>query len=429
MELDDQFFRREFGRLVAALTRHFGMRNLALAEDAAQDAFSKAVEVWKYRGVPENPSAWLMTTAKNRALDILRHQRVSRTANVEIGLMQEIESSVEPISEHAYSSKEINDDLLRTMFSCCHAQLPEEAHVSLILNILCGFSVDEVASTLLSSHNAIEKRLTRAKKTLAQSKKLFDLANTAEFYDRLPSVHRALYLLFSEGYHGGSPDNVIRSNLCREAIRLSSILIDNPYGKTTATCALSALMCFNAARLPSRLDSAGHLTSLSAHDRSVWNQELLGEGFRLFQLSSQGAEFSEYHLEAAIAAQHASAKSIGDTNWRAIVGLYDRLLELHRSPVIELNRAIALGQIVGPEQALEAIAAINNVERLSGYPFFYAALGEFELRRGNLDQAKTHFHSAKAVARNPLERDFFERRVESVTIPLNRLPIEDVNSP
>lgn len=418
MELDDQFFRREFGRLVATLTRHFGMKNLALVEDAVQDAFSKALEVWKYRGVPENPSAWLMTAAKNRALDILRHQRASRNATAEIGLMQDIESNMGTVVDESYSRGEIKDDLLRTMFSCCHSKLPEEAHVALILNILCGFSVSEIASALLSSHSGVEKRLTRAKKTLALSKKLFDVTNTKEFYDRLPSVQRALYLLFNEGYHGGSPDNAIQSDLCREAIRLSSILLGNPFGRTTVTCALSALMCFNAARLPGRLDKEGHLTSLSTHDRSHWNQELLGEGFRLFELSSQGADFSEYHLEAAIAAQHASANGLEDTDWQAIVKLYDRLLELHQSPVIELNRAIAIGQNAGPEEALEAIAAISDVKRLFDYPFYYAALGEFELRRGNSEIAKTYFQSARTVARNPIEQEFFHRRMKGIEVNL-----------
>src|SRR6202030_1360368 len=193
MEPGDHLFRREAGRMVATLTRIFGVHNLALAEDVVQDAFCRALEVWKFRGVPENPSAWLMTTAKNRALDALRRERTARTYAPELGRLLESEWTLVPVVEELFTNHTIKDDLLRMMFSCCNPRLPEEAQVALILNILCGFSVSEVAGAFVSTHAAIEKRIIRAKKLLAASKKLFDVASAAEFSARLPSVHRALY--------------------------------------------------------------------------------------------------------------------------------------------------------------------------------------------------------------------------------------------
>jgi RNA polymerase sigma-70 factor (ECF subfamily) len=217
MELTEHLFRHEWGRMVAAVTRIFGVHNLALAEDVVQEAFCRAIEVWAFRGVPENPPAWLMATAKNRALDALRRERTGRTYAPELGRLLESEWTRAPVIEDAFGPHAIKDDLLRMMFSCCHPQLAEEAQVALILHILCGFSVDEIASALVSTHAAIEKRLTRGKKTLAQSKKLFDVTAPADCSSRLPSVHTALYLLFNEGYHGANPEFAVRSDLCREA--------------------------------------------------------------------------------------------------------------------------------------------------------------------------------------------------------------------
>jgi len=228
MEPSDHLFRRESGRMVAALTRIFGVHNLTLAEDVVQEAFCRAVEVWKLRGVPENPSAWLMATAKNCALDALRRERTARTFAPEVGRLFESEWTLAPAIEELFGPNAIRDDLLRMMFSCCHPRLPEEAQVALILHILCGFSVDEIAGAFVSTHSAIEKRITRAKKVLAESKRLFDVTASADFSARLPAVHQALYLLFNEGYHGASPETAVRSELCREAMRLTAILLDHP---------------------------------------------------------------------------------------------------------------------------------------------------------------------------------------------------------
>jgi RNA polymerase sigma factor (sigma-70 family) len=413
MPLDDHLFRRQAGRMVATLTRIFGVHNLALAEDVVQDAFCRALEVWKFRGVPENPSAWLMAVAKNRALDVLRRERSARTFAPELGRLLESEWTLAPVVEEMFGAESIKDDQLRMMFSCCHPRLPEEAQVALMLHILCGFSVNEIASALFSTHAAIEKRISRAKKVLAGSKKLFEIAEPKDFPTRLAAVQRALYLLFNEGYHGSSPESAVRSELCEEAMRLVALLIEDRSARTPATHALAALMCLLAGRLPARVDGSGNLTSLFDQDRSLWNRDLIAEGQRLLDRSAQGSELTEYHVEAAIASVHAIARDADDTNWGQIVSLYDRLLALRPSPVVALNRAIAIAQRDGSERGLEEIRAIDRQERLASYPFYSAAIGELELRRGNHRASRENFAAALGLARNAMERRFLKQRLDA----------------
>src|SRR6516165_9330561 len=411
MEPSEHLFRHEAGRMVATLTRIFGTRNIALAEDVVQDAFCRAFEVWKVRGVPENPSAWLMATAKNRAIDALRRERTARTFEPELSRLIQSEWTLAPGVEELFSANKIKDDSLRMMFSCCHPRLGEEAQVALMLNILCGFSVGEIASAFVTTHAATEKRLTRAKKVLAGSKPLFDIEAPADFSARLPAVHRALYLLFNEGYHGASAETAVRVELCREAMRLTALLLEHPLGTTPVTYALSGLMCLGAARLPARVDASGNLISLFDQDRSQWDQELIAEGLKFLELSAAGSELTQYHVEAAIASVHAYARRTQDTDWEAVVSLYDRLMTIRPSPIVALNRAIAIAQNEGPERGLEEIRSITDCDRLAAYPFYSAALGELELRRGRYETACEHFRSALALARNPMERRFLDRRL------------------
>jgi RNA polymerase sigma-70 factor (ECF subfamily) len=399
--------------MVAALIRVFGFHNLELAEDVVQDAFCRAVEVWKFRGPPENPAAWLMATAKNRAIDVLRRERTARTYAPELGRLLESEWTLRPVLDDLFHPYALKDDLLRMMFSCCHPRLAEEAQVALMLHILCGFSVDEVAGAFVASHAAIEKRIARAKHTLARSGRLVDVTDAAEVTRRLPAVQRALYLLFNEGYHGACAESAIRAELCHEAIRLAGVLREHPAAAAPSTFALAALMHFHAARLPARVDAQGDLSSLFDQDRSKWDRALLGRGERLLEGSASGVEVTEYHVEAAIAWMHTSAARAEDTDWRGIAALYDTLLTFRSSPVIALNRAIAVAQHAGPQQGLAEIQAIPNVERLASYPFYSAALGELHLRNGNAAAARGHFQAALKLARNAMERRFFGQRLEA----------------
>jgi RNA polymerase sigma-70 factor (ECF subfamily) len=377
-----------------------------------QDACCRALEVWEAGGVPENPSAWLMATAKNRALDIVRRERTARAFAPEMGRLLETEWTLAPLVDEAFAAETIRDEQLRMMFSCCHPRLPEEAQLALILNILCGFGAREIANALLTGRAAIEKRIARGKQVLAEARRLFDLGD-AEFAARLSTVRRALYLLFNEGYHGASAVSAVRAELCAEALRLTALLREHPPAATPATDALAALMCLHAARLPARTDAAGDLSGLVEQDRSRWDARLISEGLALLERSAVGEEVTPYHIESAIAAVHAGARTLEETDWRSIVSLFDRLMEIGPSPVVALNRAIAIGQRDGAARGLEALAAIADRERLSRYPFYPAAQGELELRRGDRVAAGKHFQAALGLARNEAERRFLEKRLRS----------------
>ncbi|MGI8736254.1 MAG: RNA polymerase sigma factor [Candidatus Eremiobacter antarcticus] len=398
--------------MVAALTRIFGVHNLALAEDVVQDAFCRALEVWKFQGVPQNSSAWLMRTAKNRAIDVLRRERRVRAFAPELEGLLESEWTLVPTVDELLTANAIKDDQLRMMFSCCQPRLREQAQVALVLHLLCGFTVGEIANAFLSGRAAIEKRISRAKKVLAGSKRLFDLTDR-DFKARLSAVQRALYLLFNEGYHGASSESAVRAELCAEAMRLTSLLIDHPLTSIPSTRALYALMCLNAARLPARVDSDGNLTTLYVQDRSRWNRGLLTQGLRLMDSAAAGPELSEYHVEAAIAAVHAGASGVGETDWASIVALYDTLMSIRQTPVVGLNRGVGVAQDEGPTRGLEEIHAIRDRHRLASYPFYQAALGELELRAGNIQVARAHFEGAHALARNSMERTFMQQRIDA----------------
>lgn len=412
-DINDHLFRHESGRMVAALTRIFGVHNLPLAEDVVQHAFLRAMDVWKLRGVPENPSAWLMATAKNRALDILRNERTAITFAPELGRLLDTEWTMAPIVQESFDAHTIRDAQLRMMFSCCHPQLPEDVQVALMLNILCGFGADEIAGAFLVKRSAMEKRITRGKKTLATSKRLFDLTDD-EFVPRLESVRRGLYLLFNEGYHGASAKFAVRRELCQEAMRLVGMLSEHDASNTPETKALAALMCLNAARLRARVTTAGDVTALADQDRALWDAQLISQGVALLEEASVGATFSTYHIEAAIAATHAAAKRIDETNWPIIVLMYDRLMQIAPSPVVALNRAIAIGERDGAADGLAAVQAIADRDRLESYPFYFAALAEFHLRSDEFAEARSNFESALACSRNATERRFFRSRIENM---------------
>ncbi len=412
MELGERLFRHESGRIVAVLTRIFGLDNLAIAEDVLQDTFCRALEVWRLRGVPQNPSAWLMTAAKNRAIDVLRRERTARRLVPELTQLLESEWTMVPTVNAFFSTETIKDDQLRMMFSCCDPLLSEKAQVALTLNLLCGFTAGEIASSFLSKRSAIEKLVERAKKVLSTSKKLFDLADK-ELPERLSGVHRVLYLLFNEGYHGASAQKAVRAELCREAMRLAELLLHNPIVSTPASSALCALMYLNAARLPARVDGDGELISLEHQNRSLWDARLIAKGNDFLNRSASGSELSAYHIEAAIAAVHSKSARAEDTDWARIVWLYDTLMKIRPSPVVALNRAIAIAQKDGPEFGIAEIQAIAQSDRLASYPFLPAALAELELRAGQKESAREHFEAAVALARNPMERRFLELRVEA----------------
>ncbi|MGO4715283.1 RNA polymerase sigma factor [Bradyrhizobium sp. 2TAF24] len=411
MRSSDEIFRREAGPTRAVLVRIFGVHNLPLVEDVIQDAFCRALDVWNAKGMPDDPRAWLIATAKNCALDVLRRQRTAQRFAPELGRLLESEWTVAPVVNEFFAADAIQDSQLRMMFSCCHPRLSQQAQVALILNILCGFTVEEIAGAFVEGRSAVEKRIARAKHVLRGSKKLFDTAAPADFADRLPAVHRALYLLFNEGYHGACAQTAVRAELCREAMRLTAILLQHGSGATPVSYALSSLMCLHAARLPTRVDATGRLIALADQDRSRWDAELIREGMMLLELSARGLETSEYHLEAAIASFHVLAPRAEDTNWKDIIALYDALLVIKPSAVVALNRAIAIAEHEGAARGLEEISAIAQRDRMASYPFYWAALGELERRCGHDAEAREHHRKAASLARNPMEREYLQARI------------------
>jgi len=411
MDLEEHLFRHESGRLVSILTRLFGIQNLSLAEDVVQDAFCRALETWKLHGVPKNPTAWLVTTAKRRALDVLRREGTARKFEPEVAQVLGSEWTRATAINDAFEPGGLNDAQLRMMFSCVHPTLPEETQVALILNLLCGFSVAETAAAFLKSSVAMEKRIIRAKKTLAETKNLFELKNAADVKIRLLAVQRAIYLLFNEGYHSASTTMVVRVDLCEEALRLIYLLLEHSLTKTPSAHALAALLNFHAARLPGRVDAQGNLTSLFEQDRTLWNRDHIAEGHRQLELSAAGAELTAFHVESAIAAEHVSAARAADTNWENIASLYDVLMRIQPTPVVALNRAIAIAEIEGPARALEEVERIDGREKLECYPFYFAALGEFEFRLGQMANACGLFAKAQELARNESERRFLRERM------------------
>ena len=395
-------FRRESARLLAALTRILGLHNLALAEDVAQDVLCRALEVWKFHPPPENPSAWLLAAARNRAIDLIRAERTRMRFAPDLELASEY--TLTPTATALFRESEISDDLLRMMFSVCAPTLPESAQLALVLKLLCGFGTGEIAAALLSSEAAVEKQLSRGKQTLAHAGALFEVAGREQISRRLEAVQHALYLLFNEGYHGsGEP---VRAGLCSEAMRLCGLLADHPACATPRTMALMALMCFHAARLPGRAAEDGSLVLLEDQDRSSWDRPLIQRGFDLLDASAEGEEMCEYHLEAGIASEHCAAPSLPETNWARIVDLYGLLLAMRPSPIVALNRAIALGELQGPDAGL---GALPGKEELAGYPFLPAAAGRMHLRAGRREQAAASFRDASRLARNPAEARLFER--------------------
>lgn len=396
--------------MTSALTRVFGAHNLPLVEDVVNDALARALEVWKFSGVPENPAAWLTAAAKNRAVDVLRREKTARTLAPELAAALATEWALVPTVEEAFSEEVVKDEQLRMMFACCHARLGAEAQVALVLHLLSGFGAREIAAAFLVSEAAISKRLQRGKETLAAAGALPPV-DEARVREHLDAVLRALYLLFNEGYHGAHRAGSIREELCVEAMHLVSLLASKATTAKPATHALFALMCLTAARLPARRDAAGTLVALEDQERSRWDRALIRRGLAALEASAAGDVITTYHVEAAIAYEHAVASTRAGTAWDRIVTLYDILMQLAPSPIVALNRAIAIGDARGPERGLDELRAIEGAPRLDDYPFYAAAMGEMLLRAGRSEEARLAFEKAAAKARTPDEERWFGLRV------------------
>src|SRR4051812_10054143 len=409
----EHFFRHETGRLHGALTRMLGPGNLTLVEDVAQGALLQAMRTWSIGGVPPNPSAWITRVAINLARDQMRHRRMSFSK--ETNIITHIEQMLpEPVAV-GDGELEIRDDALRLMFVCCHPELAPDAQVVLALKVMCGFSSGEIARAFLSSEAAIEKQLTRTKQRIRDANIGFEIPQAQDLSARLDGVHAALYLLFNEGYKASAGERLLREELCQEAVRLMTLLVAHPAGQTSRSHALLALMLLTAARFPSRTDDQGDLLRLDDQDRSKWDQALIERGLLHLVQAAQGNEVSEYHLQAGIAACHCTAKDYASTDWSRILRHYDDLYQIKPSPVVALNRAVAVANVHGPKAGLKAVAEIEQRDRLESHYLLHAVVGELQWRLKNHTAAAESYRQALRFAQVGPEQLYLTRMLERST--------------
>lgn len=410
--LVEHFFRHETGRLHGALLRMMGVHNLQLAEDVAQEAMLRALHAWSMGGVPANPSAWITRVAMNLGRDAMRHRRMAAGKETAIITHHEVVLATPAVAVGA--AHEIRDDALRLMFVCCHPSIAADAQVILALKVMCGFSTGEIARAFLSSEAAIEKQLTRTKQRIADAAIGFEIPEGEDLAPRLDGVLAAVYLLFNEGYKASAGDQLLREDLCREAIRLVTVLLSHPAGDTPRAHALLALMLLTAARFPSRLDEQGALLRLDDQDRAKWDQALIARGLHHLGLAARGEALSEYHLQAGIAAIHCTAADYASTDWARILAHYDELLRLKPSPIVGLNRAVAVAHLHGARAGLEAIDALPQREKLENHYLLHAVRGELHWRLRDDGAAAASFRRALALAHVGPEQVYLTRMLERV---------------
>lgn len=413
-ELLEHLFRRQSAQMVATLTRVLGARHLALAEEAVQDALVTAVQQWPFRGVPDDPAAWLFQVARHRALDRLRHQHVVEAKAPMVAVLYEPRGFEPEAPGLANELPPLADDQLAMMFLTCHPALSREARVALTLKIVGGFSVGEIARAFLASESAVAQRLVRAKRLLRDRDVPFASPAGADMVERLDSVLEAIYLMFNEGYAATTGDALLREDVCAEAIRLAALVTRHPATAQPRAWALLALLLLHAARFGGRTGADGEMFRLREQDRSRWDPALISEGLRAMDRAAAGDVISAYHLEAEIAACHATASTWEQTDWRRILACYDRLVELTRSPLVQLNRAIARAQVDGAEAALAEAAALESSGALAGYHLLPAALAELWRQAGDHGRAARYYREALTFALSAPERRFLAARLDNL---------------
>jgi len=412
-KLTDHLFRHDSGKMVSVLTKIFGTENLETAEDVMQQTFMDAMQVWRLKGVPDNPSAWLFRVAKNKAIDIIRKNKHSLLYdfNDNERILLKSEYTLASTMENLWKEELVKDDMLRMMFTCCHPEISEENQITLILKTLCGFSTAEIAKTFITSEETISKRLYRTKEFFRQQKIKLEIPPGNELKNRNDAVLNSIYLLFNEGYNSTHSDELIRRDLIHEALLLCKLLTENKNTQLPETYALMALMCFHSSRSDSRLTTEGEIILLPMQDRSKWDFNLIAEGNEYMNRAAYGNTISTYHLEAAIAFEHCTAKSFDKTNWKRILELYEWLCKISSSPITEMNKAVAVLQVHGAGEALSYLQGIPDRKKLETFYLYHSLLGEINSRLNRIKEAKKNFETAIRLTQSNIEKKMLNSKV------------------
>lgn len=408
----DHLFRHESGKLVSVLSKLLGLQHLETAQDIVQDTLLQALSTWTYNGLPNNPSAWLARVAKNKAIDYLR-----RGKNFQVNIAPQYsyllrsEYVLAPTISQLFQEDEIQDSQLRMIFACCHPSIPPESQIALALKTLCGLSGTEIARTFLTNEEAINKRIYRAKERIRNEKIELELPSLNDLPIRLDAVLKCLYLLFSEGYNSSHPDRLIKEELCEEAMRLVYLLTQHQITNTSKTQALLALFCFQTSRLQARLDDKGNIILLKYQDRNKWFQPLIRKGFYYMDLAvTEPFDTSVYHLEAAIASLHASAKSFEETAWKSICFLYEQLYRVQPTSIIALNKAIASGYAHDKKNALQQLKEIKGLEN---YYIYHTSIGEVYYELNDKTEARKYYTTALKLTTSKQEQQLLEAKIKN----------------
>ncbi|WP_411031211.1 RNA polymerase sigma factor [Spongiimicrobium sp. 3-5] len=400
-------FRKEYGKLVATLTRIFGASHIQLAEDIVQETLITAMDHWSVKGIPENPSAWLIQVAKRKVFNELKRNKMKKEHHWNHVAARYSKNEIGTI----FLQGEIEDNQLRMIFTCCHPAINLQSQIALTLKTLCGFGVKEVAKALLTTESTISKRLYRAKTNIRELGPSFEIPSGKQLENRLDVVTLTLYLLFNEGYNSSANDSLIRRDLCLEAIRLTKLLA-NRFDENKKIFALLSLMCFHTARFDARIDKQGALVLFEDQDRSLWNQELIVYGMQYLQKSAHDKTLSTYHIEANIAAEHCTARDFDGTNWKNIHKLY-MLLQHHKpSAIIKLNLAIIESKLKGLQASLLSLQKLNTHSELKNYHLLPATQGIFHMKLHNYEQAIFFLGKALSLRPSPTEHRFLLKKIE-----------------
>jgi RNA polymerase sigma factor (sigma-70 family) len=417
-KLSDDLFRHESGKIVAVLTRIFGTENLDLSEDVVQETFISALQVWALKGVPDNPSGWLFRAAKNKAIDVLRRNKFSRQidfSDPEKVLLRS-EYTLTTLMEKLWREDEIQDDLLRMMFACCHPDISEESQITLMLKTLCGFSTSEIAKAFLTTEDTVSKRLYRTKNFFREKKIRPQFPEPSQLSSRIASVLKAIYLIFNEGYNATHTEEFIRKDLLDQAMYLCRLLAENPHTQLPEVFAAMALMCFHASRIDSRVDEEGGIILLAGQDRRQWNRELIEQGNALLNKAAFGDTISSYHVEAAIACEHCMAASIEETNWQNILKYYDLLVALQPSSVVMLHRLMVVCKVAGVAKTLEEIEHSPFRKEWEKNYLYFALLGDIYAATENR-KAKEYYETAFAMTQSEAEKKLLLKKIHGLINP------------